>query len=99
MQVISKISVIQSKTPFFSLVVKTYLRNTRGKLLSSVTYTSGDTYDHVCITEKYDFIVNVSCKHMCHVVKGLIHFGIATETPKGTKNKHQSLMGMSLVAR
>ena len=36
----------------------------------------------------------MSCKYVCHVVKGLIHFGIATETPKGTKNKHQSLMGI-----
>ena len=35
-------------------------------------------YDHVCITLKYDFIVNMSCKYMCHVVKGLIYFGIAT---------------------
>ena len=40
MQVISKISKIQSKT--FSLVVNRPLRNTPGKFLSSVTYTSGD---------------------------------------------------------
>ena len=40
----------------FSLVVKTHLRNTPGKFLSSVTYTSGDIYDHVYITEKYDLL-------------------------------------------
>ena len=32
---------------------------------------------------------------MCHVIEGLIHFGIATETPKGTKTKHQSLMDIT----
>ena len=38
----------------------------------------------------------MSCKYMCHVVKGLIYFGIETIniTPKGTKNKHLSLMGI-----
>ena len=42
MQVISKISKIQSKTSFYSLVFSTHLRNTPGKFLSSVIYTSGD---------------------------------------------------------
>ena len=82
MQVISKIRNIQSKT--FCSLVHTHLRNTPGKFLCSVIYTSGDMTMFVLLIY---FIVNVSCKHLCHVVKGLIHFGIATETPKGTIKK------------
>ena len=73
MQVISKISKIQSET--FSLVVNTFKEYTRevSKLCNLYLWR----YDHVCITEKYNCIVNMSCTYMCHVVKGLIYFGIA----------------------
>ena len=65
MQVISKISNIQSKTYFYSLVntFKEYTREV-SKLCNLYLWW----YDYyVCITYIFYFIVNVSCKYMCHV--------------------------------